>query len=34
MFKNDKRESIGRRTIIGIIVFALLLTIAVTLPVT
>ena len=34
MFQNDKRESIGHRTINGIIVFTLLLTIAVSLPVT
>ncbi len=32
MFQNDKRESIGHRTINGIIVFTLLLTIAVSLP--
>ena len=34
MFKDDKRESIGRRTIRGMIVFTLLLTIVVSLPVT
>ncbi len=34
MFQDDKRESIGRRTINGIIVFTLMLTIVVSLPVT
>ncbi len=34
MFQDDKRESIGRRTINGIIILTLLLTIAVSLPVT
>ena len=34
MFRDDKRESIGRRTIRGMIIFTLLLTIVVSLPVT